>query len=62
MPRIETLSDVKADFESYRNILGLMDWVEKLNFSKRRFEERLKAFEIRLSAHTGRLDRASPDP
>ena len=53
MPRIEALSDVKADFESYRYILGLLDWFEKLNFSKRRFEEKLKAFESKLSAHTG---------
>ncbi len=49
VPKIDALSDVQTDFESYRNILGILDWAEKLNFSKRRFEEKLKPFESKLS-------------
>jgi hypothetical protein len=48
MPRIEALDDIGRDFDDYRTILGILDWAEKLNFSKRRFEERLKPFEEKL--------------
>jgi hypothetical protein len=47
-PKIEALSDTKRDFDSYRAILGVLDWTEKLNFSKRRFEEKLRRFEEQL--------------
>ena len=48
MPKIDALSDPDVgarDFETYRGILGVLDWAEKLNFSKRRFEEKLKRYE-----------------
>ncbi len=48
MPKIATLSDVQRDFDAYRSILGVLDWAEKLNFSKRRFEEKLRPFEEKL--------------
>jgi hypothetical protein len=48
MPKIEALSDIKRDFDAYRGILGVLDWAEKLNFSKRRFEEKLRRFEAQL--------------
>ena len=48
MPKIEALSDIQNDFDAYRGILGILDWAEKLNFSKRRFEEKLRRFEARL--------------
>ena len=51
MPKIDALSDPHVssrDFESYRGILGILDWAEKLNFSKRRFEEKLKRYEEQL--------------
>lgn len=51
MPDIDALDDVGTDFESYKSILGILDWAEKLNFSKRRFEERLQRFEKSLSGH-----------
>ena len=56
MPRIDALKDVGTDFESYKSILGILDWAEKLNFSKRRFEERLQHFEKSLSGHGGSSD------
>ena len=52
MSKIEMLSDVQKDFEAYRSILGILDWAEKLNFSKRRFEERLRRFEEKLTRRT----------
>ena len=52
MSKIETLSDVQKDFEAYRSILGILDWAEKLNFSKRRFEEKLRGFEEKLTRRT----------
>ena len=48
MPRIDALADVQRDFDAYRSILGVLDWAEKLNFSKRRFEEKLRRFETKL--------------
>ncbi len=48
MPKIEVLADPARDFDAYRSILGLLDWAEKLNFSKRRFEEKLQPFEEKL--------------
>ena len=54
IPRIDALADSEKDFESYRSVLGILDWMEKLNFSKRRFEERLQPFETRLAAPTAR--------
>ena len=52
MPKIDALSDPDVggrDFETYRGILGVLDWAEKLNFSKRRFEEKLEHYEEMLS-------------
>jgi len=48
MPKIDALSDIQRDFDTYRSILGVLDWAEKLNFSKRRFEEKLRRFEEQL--------------
>ena len=47
-PKIAALSDPQRDFDAYRSILGVLDWAEKLNFSKRRFEEKLRGFEEKL--------------
>jgi hypothetical protein len=48
--KIEALSDPQRDFDTYRFILGVLDWIEKLNFSKRHYEEKLRPFEEKLSA------------